>query len=87
MKQIIVQPVKSSQMAAMGHGGIDTLEVHFPRQDGSFSRYQYAGVSPEMFKALQGAESIGSHFCKHIKSAAYKHPFTRLADKPAKGAA
>lgn len=29
--------------------------------------YTYPGVSPEQFAALEGAESIGGHFAKHIR--------------------
>ena len=56
--------VKSSQIESLGHMG-DTLAVKF-RSGGA--TYHYPGVSQEQFAALQKAESLGSHFSKHIRS-------------------
>lgn len=49
MKTITTTPVESSQ-------------IDFPRKSGGVSRYQYSGVSPELFEEFKGAESIGSFF-------------------------
>lgn len=88
MKIITTTPVVSSQIAAIGHDGVDTLQIDFPRKSGGVSRYQYSGVSPELFEQFRTAESIGSFFYKHIKPNTNKYPFTRLADeKEEKGAA
>lgn len=55
---------KSSQIESIGHSG-DTLAVRF--KNGG-TEYRYSGVSAEQFAALQKAESLGSHFSKHIRS-------------------
>ena len=55
--------VKSSQIESIGHMG-DTLAVKF-KNGGT---YHYRGVSTDDFTALQKAESLGSHFSKHIRS-------------------
>lgn len=87
MKHITTTPVESSQIKAIGHDGVDTLQIDFPRKDGGVSRYQYSGVSPELFEEFKGAESVGSFFYRHIKPFADKYPYTRLEDEKAKGAA
>lgn len=88
MKIITTTEVESSQIKAIGHDGVDTLQIDFPRKGGGVSRYQYSGVSPELFEEFKGAESIGSFFYKNIKPFADKYPFTRLADeKKEQGAA
>ncbi len=88
MKNITTTPVESSQIAAIGHDGVDTLQIDFPRKGGGVSRYQYTGVSPELFEEFKGAESVGSFFYKYIKPNPQDYPFTRLADqKEEKGAA
>jgi hypothetical protein len=87
MKTITTTPVESSQIAAIGHDGADTLQIDFPRKSGGVSRYQYSGVSPELFEAFKSAESIGSFFYKHIKPYPNHFPYTRLEDEKEKGAA
>jgi len=37
--------------------------------------YEYHDVSPDKYKELESAESIGGHLHKHIKSS---HSFTKL---------
>lgn len=54
---------KSSQIESIGHSG-DTLAVRF--KNGG-AEYRYSGVSAESFAALQKAESVGKHFCQHIR--------------------
>lgn len=71
-KNIQMSPVKSSQIAEIGHSG-DTLAVKFKNG----TTYHYSDVSPEQFSAFQGAESIGNHFGAHFKKNE-KHPFTKI---------
>jgi len=64
---ITMQPVQSSQVAAIGYSpDRKTLAVTFIRGTGAI--YHYPNVSPEVHAAFVGAESIGSFFGKHIKS-------------------
>lgn len=63
---ISLQAVKSSQIAAIGYSPeLKTLAVQFTRGGGNV--YHYEGVSAEQHQAFVGAESIGSHFGKHIQ--------------------
>lgn len=62
------KPVKSSNVASIGHDGKDTLEVEF--KGGGV--YTYHGVDADAHQALMGAKSIGSHLHKNIKGQ-YKH--------------
>lgn len=87
MTNITTTPVKSSQIAAIGHDGNNTLQIDFPRKGGGFSRYQYTGVSPELFAEFKDAESIGSFFYRNIKPFTEKFPFTRIEDEKKEGAA
>ena len=58
-------PVQSSNLAALGYDAARrVLEVEF-REAGSI--WQYAGVTPEQFRALLEAPSIGSHFARSIR--------------------
>lgn len=83
MNRIPTTKVESSQIAAIGHDGVDTLQIDFPRKSGGVSSYQYSGVSPELFDKFKGAESIGSFFYRHIKPNVKDYPFTRLPDEEA----
>ncbi|MGH7744966.1 MAG: KTSC domain-containing protein [Candidatus Dormibacteria bacterium] len=59
-----MQPVRSSHIAAIGHDQANqTLYVRF--KDGA--TFAYSGVDPSQFDALRQAESVGSHFHRHIK--------------------
>lgn len=59
-------PVKSSSLAKMGHDPkTSVLSVEFK----SGETYHYAGVSSDQHAKLMSAESIGSHFQKHIRNA------------------
>jgi len=63
---IPLEPVVSNQVAAIGYDpATKTLAVTFTRGTGAI--YHYPNVSQEDFDAFNGAESIGSHFGKHIK--------------------
>lgn len=78
---IPMQPVKSSQIAAIGHHpDTNTLAIQFaPKKDGSpGSIYHYSNFDAEAFAAFKGAESIGSHFGKHIKPHDKKYPYAKV---------
>ena len=63
---IPLTPVKSSQIAAVGHDpATSTLAVQFTRGTGAL--YCYPNVSAEAHAAFMGAKSLGTHFGKHIK--------------------
>lgn len=80
LKTIDLQPVESSQIAAIGHNPeTNTLAIQFKKKDGPGSVYHYANFTADDFAAFKGAESIGSHFGQHIKPATEKHPFTKVA--------
>lgn len=69
---------ESRQVRAIGYdAATQQLAVKF--SSGS-AEYRYFGVTQEEFKALEEAESIGSHLHHHIKST---HDFTRI-DPPHK---
>ena len=68
---ISLTEVKSSQVKSIGHDpATNTLAVQFTRGAGSI--YHYPDVSAEQAKAFIEAESIGSHFGKHIKPLAFE---------------
>ncbi len=68
-------PVKSSQLASIGHDPeTNKLEVEFK----TGGVYEYDNFTAEDFAALQGAESVGSYFYKHIKPAKDKYPYRKL---------
>lgn len=80
MQIIDLNPVESSQIHAIGHSAeTNTLAIQFKKKDGPGSVYHYANFTADDFAAFKGAESIGSHFGKHIKPAAEKHPFTKVS--------
>jgi hypothetical protein len=78
---IAMDSVESSQIAAIGHDAeTQTLAIEFK----SYSKpkgsvYHYANFTADDFANFKGAESIGSHFGKHIKSAVDKHPFVKVS--------
>lgn len=56
-------PVKSSNIKAVGFDHeADTLHIEFNN-----GTYVFKDVPPEAHRALMDAESVGSHFHKHIK--------------------
>ncbi|MGE7137906.1 KTSC domain-containing protein [Luteibacter sp. NPDC031894] len=77
---ITMQPVESSQIHSIGHDAAsNTLAIRFKNSKGEpGSLYQYDNFTTDDFAAFQGAESIGSHFAKHVKSAPEKHPYRRV---------
>ncbi|MBR8248654.1 KTSC domain-containing protein [Burkholderia cenocepacia] len=83
---IPVQEVESSQIHAIGHDPVtNTLAIRFKNRasDAPTSLYHYANFTAEDFAAFRDAESIGSHFRKHIKPYDKKHPYTKVEDAPA----
>ena len=69
--KITLNPVKSSQIAHIGHDpATNTLAIQFhggERTGGGGSIYHYAGVSAQQFADFSKAESIGKHFGQHIR--------------------
>lgn len=84
MPQIQMHPVDSSQIHSIGHDAeTGTLAIRFKSYKGeATSLYHYTNFPAAEFEAFKGAESIGSHFGKHIKPFADKYPFQRI-DAPA----
>ena len=79
---INLQSVESSQIAAIGHHPkTNTLAVQFAaRRDGTpGSVYHYENFTADNYAQFSGSESIGSHFGKHIKPHAAKHPFVKVS--------
>jgi hypothetical protein len=78
--QIALTPVESSQIHSIGHDAAsNTLAIRFKNSKGEpGSLYHYDNFTADDFAAFQGAESIGSHFGKHIKNAATKYPFEKI---------
>jgi hypothetical protein len=79
---IALVPVVSSQIAGIGHcPETNTLAIQFASKAGPGSLYHYANFTAEQYAALSGAESVGSHFIKHIKPKAIDHPYVKI-DEP-----
>lgn len=79
---IAMDSVESSQIAAIGHDpATNALAIQFaPKKDGTpGSIYHYKNFTAEDFAKFKAAESIGSHFGKHIKNETEKYPFVRVA--------
>lgn len=71
--------VKSSQIKEIGHDPADsTLAIRF----NTGALYHYSGVSTKQFDEFKSAESIGSHFGKHIKG---KHEYKRIPEEKKEG--
>ena len=69
--KITLTEVKSSQVKGIGHDlATNTLAVQFTRGAGSI--YHYANVNAEQAVEFITADSIGSHFGKHIKPLAFE---------------
>jgi hypothetical protein len=57
-------PVKSSLIKAVFYDEErETLQIEFKKG----GKYEYAMVTPEMWRDFQSAESIGAYFCANIK--------------------
>lgn len=77
---IAVQEVKSSQIHAIGHDpATNKLAIRFRNKAGEpSSLYYYENVDAETFEAFRTAESVGSHFYKHIKPFPERFPSQRI---------
>lgn len=73
------QPVKSSQIASIGHEGT-TLEIEFKAHDPKKPNtvYQFANVTAKQHAAILKAKSIGRWFGKEIRSNPKKHQTMRI---------
>ena len=83
-QHITMDSVESSQIAAIGYdAGSQTLAIQFKgKGDKPGSVYHYSGVTLEDFAAFKSAESIGSHFYRHIKPFDQKYPYVRIEPAP-----
>lgn len=76
--QVPLNPVKSSQIHAIGHDqATNTLAIQFKSKTGPGSVYHYPNVTAEQYAEMAKAESIGKHFGAHIKGNP-KHPHTKI---------
>ena len=76
---ITMQPVESSQIAAIGHDPeSSTLAIQFTAKAGPGSVYHYQNFTADMFDQFRAAESVGKHFYAHIKPFAEKHPYAKI---------
>jgi hypothetical protein len=81
-QHITMDSVESSQIHSIGHdAATNTLAIRFKKGDAPAALYHYSGVTLEDFAAFKSAESIGSHFYKHIKPFKDKYPYVRI-DEP-----
>lgn len=81
-KTIVMNSVKSSQIAAIGHDPeTNTLSIKFVSRDETKPEnvYHYENFTPDDFTAFKEAESIGSHFYKHIRPNVEKHPYKKIS--------
>lgn len=61
---IEMKPVKSSNIQAIGYDAKDKV-MHIAFTSGK--TYAYHGVTPEQHGEFLHADSIGSHFARHIR--------------------
>ena len=61
-----MKPVVSSNVEAVGYDSY-ACELHV-RFKGNKATYVYPGVLRSDYNALMAAQSIGSHFIKHVKN-------------------
>lgn len=82
---IAMDAVESSQIHSLGYDAAsETLAIRFKNKAGApTSLYHYATVTPANFTALRDAESIGSHFYKHIKPFPERFPYVCIEKMPA----
>jgi hypothetical protein len=83
--QITMDSIESSQIDAIGYDAeTQTLAIQFKAKGAApGSLYHYANVTPDDFAAFRDAESIGSHFYKHIKPFKDKYPYVKVESAPA----
>jgi len=78
---IAMDAVDSSQINAIGFdAATGTLAIQFVAHgDKPGSVYHYDNFTSELFAEFKGAESIGSHFYKHVKPFADKFPYRKIS--------
>jgi hypothetical protein len=81
---IAMDEVESSQIHSIGHDAeIEKLAIRFKNKDGKpTSLYHYSNVPVSVFDELRNAESIGSHFYKHIKPYDIRYPYVCIEKMP-----
>jgi hypothetical protein len=72
--------IESSQIDAIGYDAeTQTLAIQFRgKGDAPGSLYHYSNFTAEDWQAFRDAESIGSHFYKHVKPFKDKYPYVRI---------
>lgn len=79
---IVMQPVESSQIAAIGHDpATNTLAIEFKswNKDKPENIYHYDNFTSADFEEFKNAKSFGSHFKTHIKAYSDKFPYTKIS--------
>ena len=81
---ITMIPVVSSQIQSIGYDPEHNLTaIQFPPSKKTphlqGSLYHYENLTAEEFDQFLKAESIGSHFGKHIKPFKDKYPFVKIS--------
>lgn len=78
--QITMDSVESSQIDAIGYDAhSQTMAIRFKgKGDKPGSVYHYSNFTDEDWQTFSQAESIGSHFYRHIKPFPEKYPYTRI---------
>jgi hypothetical protein len=79
--KITMQPVVSSQIAAIGHDpDNNVLAIQFPpkKSTGVSDIYHYQGVGAELFAEFQAAASLGSFFIQRIKKFPEQFPYVKM---------
>lgn len=80
---ITLEKVESSQIDSIGHDpATNTLAIRFKSKSRPGSLYHYDNFTAEDFAAFSEAESIGSHFGKHIKPYDKKYPYRKIDEQP-----
>jgi hypothetical protein len=81
---ITMDSIESSQIEAIGFDAeTQTLAIQFKAKGTApGSLYRYSNVTAEDFAAFRDAESIGSHFYRHIKPFKDKYPYVRIETDP-----
>lgn len=76
---IPLTPIKSSQLAAIGHdAATETLAIQFLTKGQPGNVYHYRNFTAAEYSAFASAESAGAHFGKHIKPYGDKHPYQNM---------
>jgi len=82
MTSINMTSIESSQIDSIGHDpATNTLAIRFKSRGEPAALYHYSNVSADDFTAFKDAESVGSHFYKHIKADTERFPFQRINEK------